>query len=473
MTPSRLFPFFAPALAVLVAVTLTPLASAQPIIVDDFEDGIGPGEFIFAGGEPGMLSITSETLDGSTSALQFDVDADDYGDFTGFGQPIQGGPLDISGVQDGVLVFDAAATGTFNLEINLQNTGGGGEGEIRNVLRFANADGTYKRYRLSLASFLPTNAAVFDLDDVAQYVWTVGPGAAGDGSGATMETQIRIDNVQIQEGLGFNTVVSAYDFDDGDFSDTNGFFYFAGGEGITAAATTDTPDGSANGFSGTIDGDEYGDFAGLGSTFVGAPLDVTSQESFNFWLRTNGPATMEVNLQTDAAAGGNEGREVIRVGDTGGVYQRYSIPLEAFVQSSANAPNLSSVFNFVFTFVQLPGDGDTGSTEFAFDLDGLGFGTQTTAVSNELPPSLADAPSVFPNPTAGTATVAFELTTPSALRVDVFDVLGRQVATLADGEQAAGSVRLGVPSGTLTPGTYLVRVQTEAGIATTRLTVVR
>ena len=244
-----------------------------------------------------------ETPDGSSFAAQFDVDADEFGGFAGFGQPIDGGALDISGVENGVLVFDAAATGTFTLEINFQNTGGGGEGEIRNALRFVDADGSYQRYRLSLASFFPTNAATFDLDDVFQYVWTI-LDATGDGNGGTMETRLRLDNVQVVEGLGFDTAVVAEDFDDGDFSEGNGFFYFAGGEFITASPTTDTPNGSANAFSGLIDGDEYGGYAGFGATLEGAPLDVTSQESVNFFLRANGDALLEVNLQTDAAAGG-------------------------------------------------------------------------------------------------------------------------------------------------------------------------
>ena len=128
----------------------------------------------------------------------------------------------------------------------------------------------------------------------------------------------------------------------------------------------------------------------------------------------------------------------------------------------------------MFTFVELAGDGNTGTTEFAFAIDALGFGTQAGGVAGEAAPeAFAAAPSVYPNPASGAATVAFDLAAPAEVTVDVVDVLGRRVATLASGPQAAGAVRLAVPTASLAPGLYLVRVQTEAGVASTRLTVTR
>lgn len=465
MTPSRLF-----SAAAFAAASLLATAPSAQVVIDDFENGIGPGEFVFAGAEPGVLSLTTDTPEGSGSAVQFDVDADEYGGFTGFGQPVEGGALDVTGVMNPVVTFDVAATGTFTLEVNFQNTGGGGEGEIRNALRFNGGTDGYQTFRLTLPSFFTTNAQTFEYDDVFQYVFTV-LDAVGDGDTGTAETSVQIDNVQVVEGLSFETNLSAFDFDSGDFSE---FFFFAGGEGIMAAPTTDTPDGSANAFNGMLDGDEFGGFAGFGATIAGAPIDVTGTESLNFFLRTNGPATLEVNIQTDAASGGNEVRERIALSDTEGAYRMYSIPLEAFIQSSANAANLASVYNLVFTLVDIPGDSDPGTSEFSFDLDGVGFGVQAPPVAAEALPEVLDAaPTVYPNPTAGAATVSFELTEPTALQVAVFDVLGRRVATLAEGPQAAGPVQLAVRSGTLVPGTYLVRVQTEVGATTTRLTVAR
>ncbi len=471
MLLSRLSPSFAVLSAVLLAASAP---AAQTVVVDDFDNGIGPNEFVFGGGEFGALGAFDEG--GGDLSAEFRVDADEYGGFTGFGQPIEGGPLDLTGFDQPVLAFDLDAQGTFTLEINFQNTGGGGEGELRNALRFTlgpgNADGGFRTYRIPLSTFFPTNAASFELDDVFQYVCTI-LDAVGDGDTNTQETGIYINNVRVEEGLSFVTAAEANGFDDGDFADTNGYFYFAGGEGIVAAATTDTPDGSANAFSGALDGDDYGGFAGFGRTLAAAPVDATGFETINFYLRANGSAVMEFNLQTNAAAGGNEGRERIVVSDTDGAWVPVSLPIRAFIQSSATPPDFSQVYNFVVTIVELQGDGDSNTTEFEFEIDGIGFGSAVGVAVDELPEAFAAAPSVFPNPTAGGATVAFELAAPSDVAVDVIDLLGRRVAEAASGPRAAGPVRLAVPTGDLPSGVYVVRVRTDAGVASTRLTVVR
>lgn len=76
---------------------------------------------------------------------------------------------------------------------------------------------------------------------------------------------------------------------------------------------------------------------------------------------------------------------------------------------------------------------------------------------------------VFPNPTAGRATVRFELAEAGAVRVDLVDALGRVVATLADGPYAAGPHEVAVDTSGLPAGVYAVRL----GGASRRLTVVR
>lgn len=456
-------------LALLCAGVAAPLATAQPLVIDDFEDGNLSTMFVFSGGAPGVLGLTPETPDGSAFAVQFDVDADRYGGFTGFGQPIDGGAVSITGFQNPVLELDIAATGTFTLEINFQNTGGGGNGEIRNALRFVGAGGTYRRYALSMASFFTTNAASFEFDDVFQYVFTV-LDAQGDGNPATNETRLRIDNIRVVEGQRFENARVAFDFDNGDLSP---FFFFAGGEGISPSLTSDTPDGSPLAFRGQIDGDEFGGFAGFGATIPGAPVDARPFRALNFFLRANSSAVMEVNLQTGAAVGGNEGRERLRVSDTGGAYKPVSIPLEAFIQSSPNAPNLADVYNVVFTFVGVPGDGNTATAEFQFDIDAVGFGVQLPPVSSEAGPEAASRLVAYPNPSAGATTIAFDLAAAAHVHAEVYDALGRRVYTLASGLEAAGPVRLGVPAGALPPGVYTVRVQTSEGVSATRFTVIR
>ncbi|HEX9952682.1 MAG TPA: T9SS type A sorting domain-containing protein, partial [Rubricoccaceae bacterium] len=78
-----------------------------------------------------------------------------------------------------------------------------------------------------------------------------------------------------------------------------------------------------------------------------------------------------------------------------------------------------------------------------------------------------------PNPTAGAAVVSFDVPEASAVSVAVYDLLGRRVAVLAEGEMAAGRHTSRLEAGTLAPGVYVVRMQAGTFSAVRRVTVVR
>ena len=82
--------------------------------------------------------------------------------------------------------------------------------------------------------------------------------------------------------------------------------------------------------------------------------------------------------------------------------------------------------------------------------------------------------SVWPNPSAGVATVALALPedADAEARVVVYDARGREVAVLHEGSLAAGAHRLRM-SATLPSGTYLVRAQLGDAVLTRTLTVLR
>ncbi|WP_046245427.1 CehA/McbA family metallohydrolase [Hymenobacter terrenus] len=82
--------------------------------------------------------------------------------------------------------------------------------------------------------------------------------------------------------------------------------------------------------------------------------------------------------------------------------------------------------------------------------------TATTPGAEEL------ALAVFPNPTAGTATLSYYLPKGDVVRAEVYDAVGRQVVSLAAGErQVAGPHTLAVPA--LVPGLYTVRLAYDGG----------
>jgi hypothetical protein len=109
-------------------------------------------------------------------------------------------------------------------------------------------------------------------------------------------------------------------------------------------------------------------------------------------------------------------------------------------------------------------------------------GVPTTAISDD-PPTLSDRPgSVWlhdpePNPTSGQVFYAIDVDRATAVRVSVFDVQGRLVASLMDGMLPAGAHRFSwAPDGGELPlanGTYYLRLDAEGEQRTCKFVVVR
>jgi hypothetical protein len=84
---------------------------------------------------------------------------------------------------------------------------------------------------------------------------------------------------------------------------------------------------------------------------------------------------------------------------------------------------------------------------------------------------------IYPNPFTSTATLAIELTTPSAVLIEVFDVAGRMLRTMSL-QDAVGSQRIHFDGrndrGRLLPsGVYLYRVSTEGTTVTRKMVIAR
>ena len=102
----------------------------------------------------------------------------------------------------------------------------------------------------------------------------------------------------------------------------------------------------------------------------------------------------------------------------------------------------------------------------------------STPVANEDPPDEA-LPTAFalhtpaPNPLRGEGTVRFDVPEASRVRVGLYDLLGREVAVLADGERAAGRHAVVLEAGSLAGGVYVVRMAADRFAQARRVTVVR
>ncbi len=80
---------------------------------------------------------------------------------------------------------------------------------------------------------------------------------------------------------------------------------------------------------------------------------------------------------------------------------------------------------------------------------------------------------ISPNPARGRTTLRYDLARPGRVRLAVYDLLGREVAVLVDGEAKGGHHELHVDGRGLPAGVYLVRLSAGADVQTRRVTLLR
>lgn len=95
-------------------------------------------------------------------------------------------------------------------------------------------------------------------------------------------------------------------------------------------------------------------------------------------------------------------------------------------------------------------------------------GETTTAVPDSPPPTLFRLGPNHPNPAHGATSFDYVVAEPSEVRIRLFDVLGREVALLAEAHQPAGTYTNRVDVSGLPSGLYFCRM--EAGEFTTSRT---
>jgi hypothetical protein len=77
----------------------------------------------------------------------------------------------------------------------------------------------------------------------------------------------------------------------------------------------------------------------------------------------------------------------------------------------------------------------------------------------------------YPNPFNPTTAISYQLLANSFVRIDVFDILGRNVAVLVEGEQKPGAYTVRFDASSLPSGVYLYRLSSE-GLSFTRTMIV-
>lgn len=100
------------------------------------------------------------------------------------------------------------------------------------------------------------------------------------------------------------------------------------------------------------------------------------------------------------------------------------------------------------------------------------FAVGTSVETETVPTSLTVEPA-YPNPFRTATALTYTLSRSGPVDVAVFDLLGRRVATLAEGIRPAGRHRAVWEAATLPPGLYLLRLTTAEAVHTQRVVRVR
>ena len=79
----------------------------------------------------------------------------------------------------------------------------------------------------------------------------------------------------------------------------------------------------------------------------------------------------------------------------------------------------------------------------------------------------------YPNPFSQSTTIRYSLPQSMHVRLAVYDVLGREVSLLANGQQTAGIYTLNFNASHLNPGLYFARIELDHLRFTKRMVLIR
>jgi hypothetical protein len=110
------------------------------------------------------------------------------------------------------------------------------------------------------------------------------------------------------------------------------------------------------------------------------------------------------------------------------------------------------------------------------DMGAYGGSGNITAIddeSHDFTPTRISLSQNYPNPFNPSTTIAYQLASDCHLRIDIFDVMGRSVAVLDEGEKRAGEYQVGWNAGRLSSGVYFYRIHAGDKIEIKKMTLLK
>ena len=206
-------------------------------------------------------------------------------------------------------------------------------------------------------------------------------------------------------------------------------------------------------------------------------LDLSGQSevTLQFYVRDQGDETDPEDALYFSADGGRTFKRALGLdpeSQTNGVYERATFD----VDSAAAALDLALTDQFVVRFQQRGEDNFSGVRTSA---DGFLIDSLVVSASTPIPIEDGAIPDAFrldqnyPNPFNPATTIPFTLERPGKVRLSVFDVLGREVAVLIDGQRGVGAQEIIFKAADLPSGVYLYRLETEERVEIRQMTLLK
>ncbi len=166
---------------------------------------------------------------------------------------------------------------------------------------------------------------------------------------------------------------------------------------------------------------------------------------------------------------------------------------EDLLKLNSSYPRLNGRFGFAIAWADIDGDGQndpvvgapferlipenpTGGLVYLYTQAALREAIGPPPTGQE-PEAIADdrmtLGSPAPHPVVGQSTLAFTLAAPGVARLTLYDVLGREVALLAEGTFSAGRHEVTLDAARLRAGVYVARLRTGSETTSRRVVVVR
>jgi len=128
---------------------------------------------------------------------------------------------------------------------------------------------------------------------------------------------------------------------------------------------------------------------------------------------------------------------------------------------------VDSSYRIIISSINHPGVADTSDHAFA-------VGNAVTGIVD--PGTTVHAFALdqnFPNPFNPSTVISYQLPKSGPVALRVYDVLGKEVRTLVEGEQSAGSHTVTFDASSLSSGVYFYRMQAGNFVETKRLVILR